>query len=190
MRKTVYTGFTIISLLLFAGACSTPTPYQIYSYDMLFGKDTLKNKEYTDARRYFQEASVAYKDSAPLIYLAAVEYKMNNIESAFIFLQEAEKAGIDRMLYLRTLGYKALILFRINREKGTAALRDYVNYYRHQYPLMSIEDVREMLQTGQIDNKRLDELIDEQVSTYEQEIDQFLSDGTGFYNGRGNRIVP
>ncbi|OPY75355.1 MAG: hypothetical protein A4E64_01935 [Syntrophorhabdus sp. PtaU1.Bin058] len=190
MRKTIYTGFTLISLLLFAGACSTPTRYQIYSYDMLFGKDTLRNKEYVDAKRYFQEASGLSIDSAPLIYLAAVEYKMNNIEGALTYLQEAEKTGIDRTLYLRTLGYKALILFRIDREKGVAALHDYVNYYRRQYPLMSIEDIREMLQTGQIDNKRLDELIDEQVSTYEQEIDQFLSDGTGFYNGRGNRIVP
>jgi DNA-binding ferritin-like protein (Dps family) len=65
-----------------------------------------------------------------------------------------------------------------------AALRDYVDYYQHQYPVISIKDVREMLQTGQIDNKKLEELIDEQVSTYEQEIDQYLSDGTGYYDSR------
>ncbi|MDD5009347.1 MAG: tetratricopeptide repeat protein [Syntrophorhabdaceae bacterium] len=189
MRKTIYTGITIISLLLFVGACATLTQYQIYSYDMLFGKDFLKDKKYTDARKYFQDASALYKDSAALTYLAVVEYKMGNTEGALKHLQEAEKAGTDQVLYLRILGYKTLMLFKTDREKGTAALRDYVNYYQHQYPLMSIKDVREMLQTGQVDTKRLEELIDEQVSTYEQEIDQFLSDGTGFYDRHGSRPV-
>jgi len=184
MRKTIYTGITIISLLLFAGACSTLTRYQIYSYDVMHGKDFLKDKKYTDARKYFQDASALYRDSTALTYLAVVEYKMENIESALKYIQETEKAGTDKMFYLRTLGYKALILFRIDKEKGMAALRDYVDYYQHQYPVISIKDVREMLQTGQIDNKKLEELIDEQVSTYEQEIDQYLSDGTGYYDSR------
>lgn len=189
MRKTIYIGITIICLILFLGACVTPTPYQIYLYDMIMGKDLLKDKQYTDAKRYFQDASALYRDSTALTYLAVVEYKMDNIESALTCLQEAEKASTDKMFYLRTLGYKTLILFKIDKEKGTVALRDYVNYYQYQYPLISIKDVREMLQAGQVDNKRLEELIDEQVSTYEQEIDQYLKDGTGFYDRHGSRPV-
>lgn len=183
MRKTIYTGFTLIGLLLFLGACVTSTRYQTYSYDMMLGKDLLKNKAYTDAKRHFQDASALYRDSIALTYLAIVEYKMNNIEGALTYIQEAEKAGTDKMFYLRTLGYKTLILFKIDKEKGMAALRDYVNYYQYQYPLMSIKDIREMLQTGQVDNKRLEAMIDEQVSTYEQEVEQFLKNGTGYYDG-------
>jgi tetratricopeptide (TPR) repeat protein len=189
MRKTIYSGITIISLLLLLEACVTPSPYQIYSYDMMMGKDLLKGKQYADAKRYFQDASTYYKDAVTLTYLAAAEYKTDTIENALMYIQEAEKAAIDEMFYLRTLGYKALIFMKIDKEKGIAAPRDYVNYYQHQYPLISIKDVREMLQSGQIDHKKLEEQIDEQVSTYEQEIDQFLKDGTGFYDRHGSRPV-
>jgi tetratricopeptide (TPR) repeat protein len=180
MRKTLYTGVVITTFLFNFASCSTP--YFIYSQNIFVGKALFKQKEYEGAKKYFQEASKNQRDSISLTYLARVSYKMNDIENAERLIKEAEKVSGNNFYYLRTIGYKAIILLNKDKKAGLLALKDYLDYYKHQCPLMTIQEVEKMWMDGKIEIGNLETLMEEQISWYEDEIEQHLSTGTGFYD--------
>jgi len=180
MRKTLYTGIVITTFLFNFASCSTP--HLIYSQNIFVGKELFKQKEYEGAKKHFQEASKNQKDSISLTYLAIVSYKMNDIENAERLIKEAEKLNGKNIYYLRTLGYKAIILLNKDKKAGLLALKGYLDYYKHYYPLMTIQEVEKMWMEGTIDMGNLETLMEEQISWYEDEIEQYLSTGTGFYD--------
>jgi tetratricopeptide (TPR) repeat protein len=147
---------------------------------MFVGKALFKQKEYEGAKKHFQEASENQKDSISLTYLAIVSYKMNDIENAERLIKEAEKMN-GNIYYLRTIGYKAIILLNKDKKAGLLALKDYLDYYKHCYPLMTIQEIEKMWMEGIIDIGNLETLMEEQISWYEDEMEQYLSTGTGFY---------
>jgi tetratricopeptide (TPR) repeat protein len=180
MRKTLYAWVVITTFLFFFASCSTP--YLIYSQNMFVGKALFKQKEYEEAKKYFEEASKNQRDPISLTYLAIVCYKMDDLNSAESYIKEAEKIDKNTFNYMRILGYKALILLKMDRKEGLPALEDYIELYGHLYPLTTIIDVKKMHKKKEIDLIRLEKLMDEQISWYEDEIEQFATTHTGFYD--------
>lgn len=180
MRKTLYAWVIIIALFFTFASCSTP--YANYLENMFFGKGFYKQKEYEEAKKYFEEASKNQRDPISLTYLAIVCYKMDDLNSAESYIKEAEKIDKNTFNYMRILGYKALILLKMDRKEGLPALEDYIELYGHLYPLTTIIDVKKMYKKKEIDLIRLEKLMDEQISWYEDEIEQFATTHTGFYD--------
>jgi tetratricopeptide (TPR) repeat protein len=180
MRKTLYAWVVITTFLFFFASCSTP--YLIYSQNMFVGKALFKQKEYEEAKKYFEEASKNQRDPISLTYLAIVCYKMDDLNSAESYIKEAEKIDKNTFNYMRIIGYKALILLKMDRKEGLPALEDYIELYGHLYPLTTIIDVKKMYKKKEIDLIRLEKLMDEQISWYEDEIEQFATTHTGFYD--------
>ena len=179
MWKTVYTGILTASLILFLLSCSTA--YLSYPRNMFIGKELFKQKEYVKAGGYFQGALKDQRDAYSLTYLAIINYKMNNMDNAERLIREAERIGVNDLCYLRTIGYKALILLNKDKKEGLEALRYYIEQYKYLYPLMTIQDVEDIWKHGGTDMDRLEKLMEEQITWYEDEMEQFISTGTGFY---------
>lgn len=169
-------------LLASLTACSAP--YRVYANGMFNGQRALEKGDYEGARWNFEKAYEYDQNPVLLTYLAVVDYKTNNLVDAERLIREAEWRGADDIYYLRTLGYKALILLRQDKPEGMDALSQYLAVYGRHDPLMTINDVDAMRRSGAIDIIRLDRLIEEQVSWYEREIEQYLTSGTGFYDGK------
>ncbi|MCX7966056.1 MAG: hypothetical protein N2596_05480 [Syntrophorhabdaceae bacterium] len=119
----------------------------------------------------------------PLVYIAFIDYKTGRQKEAEITIEMAENQMVADEHNLRLLGYKALILLNSDRERGLKALNDYLKTYRYLYPLLSIDEVEKMYRSGNIDLKRLEALIHEQVDFYEDAIEQLLNNGTGPFEG-------
>jgi tetratricopeptide (TPR) repeat protein len=172
----------LIALTFLCSACSTP--YHAYSQGIFQGKEALKKGDYAGAKRDFEEAYQNDKSPEALMYLAIIDYKTNNLDSAEKLIREAEMMGSGNYHYLRVLGYKALILLKKDRDQGLEALDRYVSFYALRDPLMSINDVQEMVRSGNIDMQHLEGLIEEQVSWFENDVELYWSSGVGYYDGR------
>jgi tetratricopeptide (TPR) repeat protein len=173
----------LIALNFLCIACSTT--YYAYSKGIFHGKEALKKGDYTEAKRNFEEAYQKDKTPDALMYLAIIDYKTNNLDSAERLIREAETMGSGNYHYLRVLGYKALILLKRYRDQGIEALDRYVAFYALCDPLMSINDVREMVRSGNIDMPRLESLIEEQASWFENDVELYWNSGVGYYDSRG-----
>ena len=175
-------AFHCFILFFMVSACSTT--HSAYSKGMFDGKDALKRGDYTGAKRSFEDAYQTDKSPDALMYLAIVDYKTNNLDSAERSIRAAETMSSGNYHYLRVLGYKALILLKKSRDQGLEALDHYVAFYALHDPLMSINDVHAMARSGSIDIPRLENLIEEQVSWYERDIELYMGSGVGYYDAR------
>ncbi len=181
MRKSIFTG--AIAGLVFLSFFSCATNYALYSKNMNAGKMLLEQKEYAKAARYFEDAYKLEQDGIALTYLAAANYWMKNLDRAESLIAQAEKMGVSNPYYLRTEGYKALILLRKDRTAGLKALNEYVEYYGFLHPLITIQDVEKMARTGQVDIDRLEILLEQQMTWYEDAVEQFKRTRTGPFEG-------
>jgi len=169
-------------LFFVLSACSTT--HYAYSSGMFHGKEALKRGDYAGARQSFEAAYQNERTPDALMYLAMVDYRTNNLDNAQRLIGEAEMMGSGNYHYLRVLGYKALILLKKSRDQGLEALDRYVAFYELNDPLVSIEDVREMVRSGNVDLPRLESLIEEQVSWFENDLELYWSTGVGYYDGK------
>ena len=190
MRKTVYGGnmkirdalrVASVIALLFSASCSTT--YTLYSVNIFNGRSALKQGNYEDAKRYFFEAAEQIRDARSLAYLASAEYKINDLDGAEKIIREAEKADskYQGFSHLRILGYKALILLKKHNSEGFDALKEYIDAYACVYPLPTLQEVDKMWIKKDIRFGLLEKLIEEQVSTYDDDIEQYINTRTGFY---------
>jgi hypothetical protein len=186
-RFSLLTVFCIIILALSSGCSAT---YHAYCKDIRHGSEALKSNDYGAARRNFEEAYQNGKSLDALMYLAIIDYKTNNLDSAERLIREAEIMGGGNYHYLRVLGYKALILLKKNRDQGLEALDRYVVFYSRIDPLTSISEVRSMVVSGNIDTVLLNKLIEDQVSWYESDVEQYWSTGTGWYADKWGGLAP
>lgn len=191
-RFPLYTllSIALLALLIMPVYGYAASSYRAYCKEIRLGKDAIKSGDYSAARRSFEEAFNNGKSRDALMYLAIIEYKTNNVDNAERLIREAELMGGVNYHYLRVLGYKALILLKKNRDQGLEALDRYVVFYSRLDPLMSINDVKEMVKTGDIDIARLDKLIEDQVAWYENDIEQYWSTGTGWYAAKWGGLAP
>jgi len=170
----------LLSAILLLASCSS---YNVYRYHLWEGKNFLIEERYPEARDALAKAAGEQNRAAPRAYAATVSYKLGDIAAARRYLEEAENAPGKDYVDLRITAYKALILFRENKQQeGMAALRDYLNFYRHLYPLVTIEDVRDMWKSGRVDLPKLEQLLDQQLATYDRDMFLAFSAGIGYYN--------
>jgi hypothetical protein len=179
MRKAIYTGVLAVFFCLSLSSCSTT--YSVYSKNIFEGKQFLREKEYAEAEKHFQEAALEIRDSVSLTFMAVAEYRMGNLENAGKLIEEAAQGKPDLLYQFRTFGYRAIIYMKRHRAAGIAALKDYVDRYEHVYPLETIKELRKMVQSGNVDETRMENIIDEQIWWYENDMEQFLANGGGFY---------
>jgi tetratricopeptide (TPR) repeat protein len=182
MWKTIYAGIVAVLFCLSLYSCSTTGP--VYSKNIFIGKQLLKEKEYTEAGKRFQEAALKTRDSVSLTFMAIAEYKMGNQESAEKLIEEAAKEKPDLFCQLRTFGYRAIIYMKRDKVAGIVALKDYIDRYEHTYFLETIKDLRKMAESGNVDETRMENIIDEQIMWYENEMEEYLTNNVGFIADR------
>jgi hypothetical protein len=181
MRKGVRSG--VVGGLLLFSFFSCSTNYVLYSKNMDTGRMFLEQKRYAQAASSFEDAYKFDQDGIALTYLAETSYWLKDLNRAKDLISQAEKKGVKRPYLLRMEGYKALILLRKEQEEGLRALKEYVRYYSFLHPLATIQDVDKMARTGQVDVDKLEVILEQQMTWYEDAVKQFLRTGTGPFEG-------
>lgn len=181
MRQAICAGILIAALVVTASCASDA----LYRDSMAKGKRSLETGSYGTAREEFLKAAAACRDSASLALAAEASYKAGDLSGAERLIREAAVVDRNTTSFLRVQGYTALILLAEGKPEGMRALHDYVTMYSRCFPLASIRQVDEMGRAGTVDIRALQTLIDEQVTTYEDEIRQLQTTATGFLD-RGN----
>jgi hypothetical protein len=81
------------------------------------------------------------------------------------------------------MGYKALILLTEEREdEGIESLSQYLEMYKHIHSGSTVREIEVMVRKRQFNLARLEGLIDDQIKWYEDDVDQYLRTGTGYYD--------
>ena len=170
----------MVTALLLMAACASQ--YPAYRRDIREGLGYLRHEEYVQAKASFLKAIEIEKNAQALALAATADYRMNNLAEAEKYISEADKLEHKDFSFLRITGFKALIFLKQGKKpEGMAALKEYIDEYGHQYPLQSIEQVKRMWESDQIDMPKLEYLINIQVSTYEADIEEYRREGTGWY---------
>lgn len=170
--------FTLSALL------SCASSYSVYRGNLVQGKELMRRGEFQEARTYFVKASEGQRLPESLAFAATASYKMNDVNAAERYITEAEKQDGRGFSELRIAGYKALIYLKEGRKsEGIKALQEYTTLYSHLYPLTNIEEVEAMVKEEKVDLRKLEVLLDEQITWYNDEVEQFQKTRTGFYGG-------
>jgi tetratricopeptide (TPR) repeat protein len=170
--------FTLSALL------SCASSYSVYRGNLVQGKELMRRGEFQEARTYFVKASESQRLPESLAFAATASYKMNDVNAAERYITEAEKQDGRGFSELRIAGYKALIYLKEGRKsEGIKALQEYTTLYRNLYPLTNIEEVEAMVKEEKVDLRKLEVLLDEQITWYNDEVEQFQKTRTGFYGG-------
>ena len=182
-------GSAALFLLLSAILFSCATPYQTYRTDVFRGKELLNTGEYGKAREDFVKATQAQPaESASYALAATASYKLNDLDAARGFIQEAAKRDRHSDAYIRILGYGALILLKEGKEQeGLDELHKYIVAYQNEYAPFNVRPVERMWRTRQVDLRSLEGLLDDQINTYESDMEQFRRTGTGWF---GQKLGP
>ena len=185
MRRLFLMAVLMMSLAL--AACSTG--YQAYRAGTFRGKALLGEEEYAQAKEEFVKASQAGPQEPEAYALAATaSYKMHDVAAADRLIQEAMKHDKQSDVYIRILGYRALILFKQGKEnEAFDVLHDYIAAYQNAYSLASVKGVSSMWRKKQVDINSLEKLLDEGITTYENDIEQYRRSGTGWF---AQKYVP
>jgi hypothetical protein len=184
MRQAILSGILIAALAVTA-SCASDTLYQ---ESIAKGKQLLTAGSYGPARDAFLKAAAAGRDSASLALAAEASYKAGDLAGAERLIREAAVIDRNAASFLRVQGYMALILLAQGKPEGMAALHDYITMYARCFPLDNIHRVDDMWRSRTVNIGTLQTLIDEQVNTYEEEVQQLYTTGTGFLD-RGNMAV-
>ena len=183
MRKVLWCIPVVIALL----SLSCSTQWSMYADNMFHGKRLLREDEYAAARVDFLKAAEAQKWPSAYAFAATASYKMGDLANAERYVMEAERLDGKDYSYMRTLGYKSLILLNEGKEKeGLEALQQYAQVLRSVSSPKGARQVEIWMRQQPMDLPALEKLIDAQVYQYESDIEQFQETGTGFYQRRGN----
>lgn len=174
-----------IMIVLLSLSCSTQ--WNMYADNMFHGKRLLREDDYANARVDFLKAAEAQKWPTAYAFAATAAYKMGDLASAEQYVMEAQRLDGKDYSYVRTLGYKSLILLKEGKEKeGLETLQQYAQVLRSISSPKGARQVEIWMRQQPMDLPALEKLIDAQVYQYESDIEQWLETGTGFYQRRGN----
>jgi tetratricopeptide (TPR) repeat protein len=187
MKKSFWCVAITMSLLVLS--CSTS--WNRYATDMFHGKQLLREQDYAEARTNFVKAAEAQKWPAAYSFAATASYKMGDLASAERYVMEAERLDGKDYSYVRTLGYKSLILLSEGEEEeGLGTLKQYAQVLRSISSPMGARQVENWTRQQPMELAALEKLVDEQAGQYESDIEQFQGTGTGFYNRSRSRPGP
>jgi len=189
MRKMFWVGVLVLAGLF---GCSTMQQYGTYRSDMWKGKKLLDEGEYKQALDKFVKASgTVPTESQAYAFAATASYKLNDVGDASRYIGEAARLDKGSEAHIRILGYKALVLLKEDKQKeGLQALSDYIGAYSKEYAPQNVREVRGMWRSSRIDLPALQQLIDEEISVYESDMDQYRTSGTGWFAAKYGQSVP
>ena len=186
MNKKLCIGMAFILLALLSCASA----YSVKSRNHSQGKELMRQGKFQEARTYFVKAAESQQLPEAFAFAATASYKMNDLGSAERYIADAGNQDGKGFSELRIAGYKALIYLKEGKKvEGMKALKEYTTLYSRVYPLINIEEVEAMIKEDKVDLGKLEALLDEQITRYEDEIEQFQKTGTGFYDKGGGRLV-
>lgn len=184
MRKNYVSLLLVTGAMLLILSCESPTSYTMYRNNLVRGRELMKRGEFEEARTFFVRASEIERLPESLAYAASASYKIGDLPAAEHYIREADRQGGKGFSELRIDGYKALILLKGgNQSDGLKALHDYVKFYSYLRPLTNIWEVEAMVTKQRVDIARLEAMLDEQITRYEDEVEQFQRSRTGYYDG-------
>jgi tetratricopeptide (TPR) repeat protein len=179
-------GFVILGLTFLLVACSATSTYTGYERDIVTGKQLLREGDYPQARDDFLKASGTERRPEALALAATATYKLNDLQATAQYLAEAERAGRPGTSYFRISGYKALTLLKEGKkQEGLKVLGNYIQDYKQAFDSDTLPQVEYMWKKGTVDLPRLERLIDQQVTEYENAMDWFSKTHTGPFNKSG-----
>jgi len=182
MGRLLWVG-TVLVLCAALFQCSSSG--SIYRSSMFEGRRFLGEGEYKTAEQDFVKATQVAPDARSYAFAATAAYKLKDYTEAERFIEEAARRDGRSYAYLRIVGYRALILLAQGKQKeGLDVLHQYLDAYNRVYPLTTIRDVEQMWKRGKVDLPLLEVLLDDQIDTYENELEEYWSTGTGFYGNR------
>jgi tetratricopeptide (TPR) repeat protein len=171
--------------LLFVILWGCVGPYNAERKSIFEGRRFLETGDYGPARQDFIKAAQVEPSAEAYAFAATASYKMNDLEGAQRFVDEAQKLDGKSDFSLRILAYKALVLLKEGRrEEGIEALHAYHDRFKSYYPLKNYEQVERVLRTGRVDLVRLERLLDEDVRQYESDMAEWYGEGTGYFAER------
>jgi tetratricopeptide (TPR) repeat protein len=186
MARIAWSAAIFAALFVILWGCAGPDNAARKS--IFEGRRFLETGDYEPARQDFIKAAQVEPSAEAYAFAATASYKMNDLEDARRFINEAQKRDGKSDSSLRILAYKALVLFKEGRrEEGLDALHAYHDRYKSYYPLENYEQVERVLSTGQVDLVRLERLLDGDVRRYESDIAQWYGEGTGYFAERYGR---
>jgi tetratricopeptide (TPR) repeat protein len=185
MKRVRYALLLVSAAFLLS--CSTPS--SIYLDNMFWGKKALDETDYQQAKDCFMKAAEAYRNASALAFAATASYKLGDLSGAEQTIGEAERLDrghtFDGRYFpsVRIMGYKALILLTEEREdEGIESLSQYLEMYKHIHSGSTVREIEVMVRKRQFNLARLEVLIDDEVKWYEDDVDQYLRTGTGYYD--------
>jgi len=177
-------GFVALFMVLLSGSLfSCATSYQAYRADIFEGKKLLNTGDYGKAREDFTKAAQAEPGEPASYALAATAaYKLGDFDAARTYIQEAAKRDRHSDSSIRILGYGSLILLKEGKEQeGLEALHKYILAYQNEYAPFNVRQVERMWRTKKIDLASLENLLDDEIGTYESDMELFRRSGTGWF---------
>ena len=178
----------ILSLAFLILTCSSTAPFRVYERHVETGKKLLRDGEYPQAKTEFVRASEVERRPEALALAATASYKLNDLQASALYITDAERAGNPGSFYFRIAGYKALTLLREGEEQqGLKVLGDYTQAYKQVYDSASMPQVEYMWRKGRVDLPRLEQLVDQQVTEYEDSMDWFSKTHTGPFDKNTSR---
>lgn len=179
----------LLVLVVFAAGvlgCSSMQQYNTYQNNMWNSKKMLDNADYKQALEGFVSAAKAMpKEPDPYAYAATASYKLNNVEAASGYIQDAVQLNKNTDAYVRILGYKALIYLRQGKQKeGMDALNDYIQNYEKLYAARNVREIKAMWRSNKIDVPALEQYLDEEITTFESDMEQFRKSGAGWFGAK------
>ncbi len=178
----------MVGLTLLAAACSSTSTYSTYNKDIVAGKQLLRQGDYAAAKADFLKAAETGNRPQALAFAATASYKANDLPTAAKYIAEAQSAGKLDYSYFRVTGYKALVLLQEGKkEEGLKVLGEYIQSYKIVYDDANMQNVEFMWKRGNVDLPKLETMIEQQVTEYENAIEWFLRTGTGPLYKTGGR---
>ena len=190
MKKMFVLGFLACAVSL--SGCAAMQQYGTYQSDIFRGRQLMSDGDYKPALEDFIKAAGAMP-AEPYSYAlaAAASYKMDDIDAASRYIEEAARRDAQGDARIRILGYKALILLKQGKEReGLQALGDYVRAYEKEYGPQNVGEVRNMWLNRRVDLPALQRLLDEEIWVYESDIEQYRRSGTGWFAEKYGTATP
>ncbi len=183
MRKVFLPCLLVLALgLLGCSQVQQVKQYGSYRSDMWNGKKLLNDGDYKQSLDEFIKAAKSMPaESEPCAFAATASFKLDDVEGASRYVQDAARLKQGDS-YMRILGYKSLVLLKQGKEKeGLAALGDFISAYEKEYAPQNVREVRKMWRSGRVDPMALQRLVDDEITIYESDMDQFRTSGNGWF---------
>jgi uncharacterized protein HemY len=190
MKKMFLLG--LLACVVSLSGCSSMQQYRTYQTDIFKGKQLMGSGDYKPALEDFMKAAEAMPaEPYSYAFAATVSYKMDDIEAASRYIQEAARLDKQGDARIRILGYKVLIFLKQGKEKeGLQALGDYIQTYEKEYAPQNVREVRNMWRSNRVDLSALQQLLDEEIWVYESDIEQYRRSVTGWFAEKYGTATP